>query len=119
MTELNWIALEQMEQLQEIDELSKTQPVVIFKHSTRCSISAASLSRMERKWNNQEASDLKPYYLDLIAHRDISNGLEQKYGIRHQSPQVLLIQQHKCVYDASHFGISFDDLIENIQQIPM
>lgn len=117
MSDMNWTNLTSIEQLGEIDQISNTTPVVIFKHSTRCSISAASLSRMERKWDNAKSGGLKPFYLDLIAHRDISNEIASRYGIEHQSPQVLLIHQGKCVYDTSHFGISFEDLIDNMSAV--
>ena len=114
---MNWKELTDVSQLAEIKELSKKQPVLIFKHSTRCSISAASLNRMERKWDDSKAQNLEAYYLDLIANRDISNAIEQQFGIYHQSPQVLLIQNGECVYDTSHFGISFDEVIENIKPV--
>lgn len=114
---INWNKLEQVEQLEEINSLSKEKPVVIFKHSTRCSISAASLNRLERKWDEAKAGNLTPYYLDLIKHRDISNEIENVYGIDHESPQVLLIKDGQCVYDNSHFGISFDEIIENIGSV--
>lgn len=114
---MNWKELTDLSQLDEITELSKNQPVLIFKHSTRCSISAASLNRLERKWDDTKAHKLEAYYLDLIANRDISNAIEQQFGIYHQSPQVLLIQNGECVYDNSHFGISFYEVIENIKPV--
>ena len=114
---MNWRELTSLDQLDEIGERSKPQPVLIFKHSTRCSISAASLNRLERKWDGDKAQNLEAYFLDLIAYRDISNETSAKFGIAHQSPQVLLIQNGECVYDNSHFGISFDELIENIKPV--
>lgn len=117
MTEMNWNPLTSIDQLEEINTLSQTQPVVIFKHSTRCSISAASLSRLERKWDLQKAGDVKTYFLDLIAYREVSNKIAELYGVDHQSPQVLIIQNGKSVYDNSHFGISFDEIVENIKPV--
>ncbi|WP_421892183.1 bacillithiol system redox-active protein YtxJ [Marinoscillum sp.] len=117
MTEINWNPLTSIDQLEEINTLSHTQPVVIFKHSTRCSISAASLSRLERKWDNQKVGELRPYFLDLIAYREVSNQIAERFGVDHQSPQVLIIQNGKSIYDNSHFGISFDEIVENIKPI--
>jgi bacillithiol system protein YtxJ len=114
MTEINWTELTSVEQLDELDSQSQSQPIFFFKHSTRCSISSASLSRLERKWDQKSAGNLKPVYLDLISNREVSNALSEKYGVEHQSPQVLLIKDGKCIYDNSHFGISFDELIEHI-----
>lgn len=114
MIDMNWKQLTTLEQLDEIDSISQKRPVFIFKHSTRCSISAAALSRLERKFNPEKAPSLEAHFLDLIAHRDVSNAIADRYGVEHQSPQVLLIQNGQCTYDSSHLGISFDEIIENI-----
>ena len=105
---MNWNKLISADQLDAIKEESAKQPVLIFKHSTTCSISAMALSRMERNWNDQLG--VKPYYLDLLANRPISNKIENVFGIEHESPQVLLIRNGQCVYDASHMSISFAGL---------
>ncbi len=105
---LNWNRLTSIDELEKIHSDSAEQPVVIFKHSTRCSISSAALARFERFWGDTPA--IKPYYLDLLAHRDVSNAIAAKYGIEHQSPQALLIQKGVCVYNASHMSIDVDDL---------
>ncbi len=105
---LNWHKLESLTDLEKIHSDSSGQPVLIFKHSTRCSISSAALARFERAWVG--TSGIKPYYLDLLAHRDVSNAIASKYGINHQSPQALLIKEGVCVYDASHLSIDVDDL---------
>jgi bacillithiol system protein YtxJ len=105
---MNWNKLNSDSQLAEIKEESENQPVLIFKHSTTCSISAMALSRMERNWNDQLG--VKPYYLDLLANRAISNKIVTEFGVDHESPQVLLIRNGECVYDASHMSISFAGL---------
>lgn len=114
---MNWKHLTQKLQLEEIDSQSQKQPIVIFKHSTRCSISAASLNRLERKWNAEKSANADAYILDLIANRELSNFIAEKYAIEHESPQVLLIQNGDCVYSNSHFGISFEELVENIKPL--
>ena len=98
---MNWVKLDNKNQLEEVKTLSEKQPVLIFKHSTRCSISSTSLNRLERAWKTDE---IKPYFLDLIAFRDISNQIAEEFSVEHQSPQVLLIGQGKCVYHTSHPG---------------
>lgn len=105
---MNWNNLTSDSQLATIKAESAQQPVLIFKHSTRCSISAMALSRMERNWD--DAAGIKPYYLDLIANRPVSNQIVDVFGVEHESPQVLLIQNGECIYDASHMSISFDAL---------
>jgi bacillithiol system protein YtxJ len=105
---MNWIPLTTETQLAEIKESSVTRPVVIFKHSTRCSISAVAKSRLERAAAPETISF---YYLDLIRFRSISDRIAADYNVPHESPQVLLIRNGECVYDESHSGITMDDLV--------
>jgi len=107
---MNWNKLDDLETLEEIINESEKSPVMIFKHSTSCSISSMALNRLERSWNENEMEEVKVYYLDLLAHRDISNTIAEKFGVPHQSPQVLLIKNGECVYDDSHMGISYQNL---------
>lgn len=107
--EINWEYLREVSQLEQILEESKEQPVLIYKHSTRCGISSMVLDRLERSWG-EEGNAIKPYFLDLIAYRNISNIVAEMFGVYHQSPQVILIKDGKAVYDDSHMGISFQAL---------
>ena len=111
---MNWNTLETPEKLQEIIKNSDTTPVLIFKHSTRCSISSMALSRFERQWNQEKVGNVAPYLLDLIQYRNVSNLIAQELGITHESPQVLLIENGKCTYHASHSAIYFDDLVGKV-----
>lgn len=104
---MNWIPLTSEAQLDEIVQLSETKPTIIFKHSTRCSISSTALSRLERAW---DAAETPAYYLDLIAYRPISSAIAEKFDIEHQSPQVLVINQGKCSYSATHWDIAMDEI---------
>ncbi len=110
---MNWNKLTETGQLTAIIEESHQQPVLIFKHSTRCSISSMAIDRLQRQWTDKEP--IKPYYLDLIQYREISNLIENKLGIIHQSPQVIVLKNGKAVYDNSHMGISYHDLLESIK----
>jgi bacillithiol system protein YtxJ len=107
---IQWNPLTSPEQLNSIIEESHTGPVLIFKHSTTCSISAASLDRIERKWNNDEMTGWKPYYLDLLAYRPASQAVASELGVEHQSPQAIVLFQGEPVYDASHFNISYEGI---------
>lgn len=108
---MNWIDLNSAEQLIVIRELSKTRPQVIFKHSTRCSISSMAKSRLERN-GQPETGDF--YFLDLIKYRMLSNKIAEDFAVTHESPQVLLIKNAECVYDESHSGIQMDEIAEQI-----
>jgi len=100
---MNWINLTDINQLDVISEESKTKPVVVFKHSTRCIISKMALRSFESDYNLGDAFEC--YYLDLIAYRDISNEIANRFGIEHQSPQILIIKNGIVIYNESHEGI--------------
>ncbi len=102
-SKINWIPLTDLGQLNEIMELSHQQPVAIFKHSTRCSISRMALKQFENEFDLE--GSVTPYYLDLLNHRDISQEIATRFDVYHQSPQLLLIKEGKSVYDASHSDI--------------
>jgi bacillithiol system protein YtxJ len=101
-----WIPLTSIGQLDEIVVLSNENPVVIFKHSTRCSISRFALKQFEKEFDFA----VDAYFLDLIEHRDISNEIATRFNVYHQSPQLLLIKNGKSVYDVSHDAIDAGEL---------
>lgn len=107
-----WNQLTSIDQIKEIDAESAHRKVIILKHSTRCSISTSVLNRLESNWKESDQNKLKPYYLDLLIHRDISNKLATHYNVEHESPQVLVIEKGKCIYTESHHGIRYEDLPE-------
>ena len=111
---MQWKDLIEIDQINNIKEASGYS--VIFKHSTRCSTSAMVLSRLERSWNATEAGDLKPYYLDLIAYRPVSNKIQDDFYVQHESPQALVIKNGHCVYNASHIDISYKEILELAKQ---
>jgi len=113
---INWVSLERPTQLDEIIEYSKQTPCLILKHSTRCAISSMAKYRLESDWNFSE-EELKPYLLDLIAHRQLSQQIADTFQVYHESPQVLLIRDGECTYDASHLDISVEELRECYEDV--
>lgn len=107
---MDWKILSEMDQLDQLSAESKLQPIVVFKHSTRCSISIMAKARLERSIQPEHISF---YYLDLLQHRDISNQLSERYSVYHESPQVLLIKNSECIYDESHNGIDMTEIVES------
>lgn len=110
---MNWKNLTTPQQLEEILEISKSTPVLIFKHSTRCSISSMAKYRLEGDWNFS-AEQIVPYYLDLITYRNISNQIAEDFDVYHESPQVLLIKDGECTYENSHLDITVEEIGEQI-----
>ena len=109
-----WKNLEHLTALEELDTASFTHPILILKHSTRCSISDVAKARLDREENLNGVDFI---YLDLIKHRDISNALAEKYNVHHESPQVLLIYKGECVFDESHIGISMAEIKEQVASL--
>ena len=99
-----WVRLTSISQLEELIASSDEKPVLLFKHSTACNISAMVLSRFEKSWQT-DAGACTCVYLDLRAHRDVSNAIAEKTGVLHESPQAILLKNHQVVYDASHGAI--------------
>lgn len=106
---MNWIHINNEAQLNEIIQKSSGKPQVIFKHSTRCSISSVALNRLQKAGFSDQ---IDFYYLDLISYRPLSNKIAELFKVQHESPQVLLIKEGKCIYDESHMGISMDEIEE-------
>lgn len=101
---LNWNKVASEDDLKAAVEASRDEPVLFFKHSTRCSISSMALRRFENEWD--ETSHCQLYFIDLIAHRPVSNALSEISGVAHQSPQAILIQDKNVSYHESHGAIS-------------
>jgi bacillithiol system protein YtxJ len=108
---MNWNKLTSEEQIDQVILESAAKPVLLFKHSTSCSISSMALDRLLRNWKPEDADKITPYYLDLLAYRNLSNLVAERFGIPHESPQVLLIQSGKVTYHESHYGISYAEIM--------
>lgn len=113
---MNWNKLTQLSQIEDIKELSEDIPVMIFKHSTRCSLSGMSLDRLLRNWKEEDHKNVLPYHLDIIENRELSNQISKEFGIPHQSPQILVIKKGISVYDNSHFGISYPEIMDVVKK---
>ncbi len=105
---INWNELTDLGQLNEIIAISNEKPVAIFKHSTRCSVSRMALKQFENEFNSSDK--VTPYFLDLIEYRDISNEIANRFGVTHQSPQLILIKEGKAIYNVSHSDIDAEEL---------
>ncbi len=104
-----WLRLTRLEQLSEIKEQSKGKPVAIFKHSTTCGISKMALRNFERAYTLTD-EQMKLYYLDLKAFRDVSDEVGYTFQVIHQSPQLIVIKNGVAVAHASHHNIRAEEL---------
>ncbi|MGK2864997.1 MAG: bacillithiol system redox-active protein YtxJ [Chitinophagaceae bacterium] len=104
-----WNNLKNVESLESLISRSAKQPQVIFKHSTRCSISSMIKNRLEKA---QAPDEINFHFLDLIAFRSLSDRIAEEFVVEHESPQILLIKNGACIYDKSHNAILMDDIID-------
>jgi bacillithiol system protein YtxJ len=114
---MNWNYLEHADQLNQIINESADTTILIFKHSTRCNISRATLDRLERNWKDAEVPNIKPYFLDLLSYRSAFQmplPINFRLSINHH--KFLLSVDGKSVYDNSHYGIDFSEIREKAKR---
>lgn len=103
-----WISLESMAQLDEIKINSANRTQLIFKHSTTCGISSMVLKMFNGSFDPSLDCDL--YFLPIQSHRELSNAIAEKFGVRHESPQLLILKDGKVSFHTSHGAIADLDL---------
>jgi bacillithiol system protein YtxJ len=109
----NWQHLTAVDRLDAITTASYQRPQLLFKHSTRCSISAGAKSRLDSGLNAlNDAFDL--HYLDLLSYREVSNAIADRFDVLHQSPQVIVVQNGKASYQMSHQLISVERILAQL-----
>lgn len=108
---MQWNIITDIAQVDDIK--SNTGLSLIFKHSTRCPVSAMAKRRFEMDWDVIPA-DVSLYFLDLISYRSVSAHIAETFQVHHESPQILLVKDGKCILDASHGDISADEVAEVI-----
>lgn len=104
MARIEWKTLQSSQDLLEAVEESKHKTVIIFKHSTRCSVSFMAKKGMEMQWD-YNPDDIQAYFLDLIAFRPLSNEIASKLGVDHESPQAIVLKDGIVVDHQSHGAI--------------
>ena len=100
--------LQQHEDLEELIERSKSSPILIFKHSTQCSISDAAYEELQKFMKNAE--DVPCGIVLVLENRVLSNAVASELGIRHESPQAIVIQDGRQKWTASHWSITAEAL---------
>jgi bacillithiol system protein YtxJ len=108
---LAWKLLTKIEEVDSLSVASNSTPQVIFKHSTRCSISIMAKNRLE---SLQPPPGILFHYLDLLTYREVSNYISSFFQVYHESPQVLIIKNGECTYVEAHNAITMDDIIDSI-----
>lgn len=113
---MRWIPITRPEHLLAVNEASREGAVLVFKHSKRCGISSLALDRLERAWKPADDKVFSAFFIDLWAHRDLSDAVAEQYGIEHQSPQALIIDAGKCVFAVSHSAIRYETVVAELER---
>lgn len=106
-----WKAIRSEEDLEKAIKESYENRVAIFKHSTSCFISKTVLKNFEKEIENSDEQNVSFYFLDLLAFRPISNKIAEDFEIRHESPQLIVLENGKAINNASHQDISLSQIL--------
>lgn len=99
-------------QWEELVEESYDRRTIIFKHSSRCGISSMVLRKFEKQVE-AKCAECNYYFVDIIQNRNISNLVQERTAVRHESPQVILLEKGKVMGHDSHGGILFMNIFQN------
>ena len=105
----------------EIDELDKLlseseqRPLLLFKHSYTCGISAEALDELLAHLDGDKAASARYALVTVQTHREVSNAVARKLGVRHETPQALLVRDGQVVWTASHFRVTANAMLEAIR----
>jgi bacillithiol system protein YtxJ len=106
---MEWKAIKNESTFYEIQEISDREKVLIFKYTPDNVVSHVIRTLLQREWN-APFMNMKTYCVDVINHKDVSDQITNQFGIEHNSPQVLVIKQGKCIYVKANGHIKFNDL---------
>lgn len=93
---------------QQLKQIFESERAVIFKHSTRCPISAHAFSEMERF--HQGNPDIRFFVVHVVEDEPLSDYVTRNTGVRHESPQLLLLERGTVRWHASHFDVAASSL---------
>lgn len=107
--------------VQDVDELDKllgesdARPVLLFKHSYTCGISAEALDELLAHLGNETLERARYALVTVQTHREVSNAVSRKLGVRHETPQAMVIRDGQVVWSASHFRVTADAMLHAIR----
>jgi bacillithiol system protein YtxJ len=87
---------------------SNRKPIIVFKHSNACPISARAYREMQKL---EDQVNL----LEVQAAPDVSRELATMTGVRHETPQVIVLRGGKAVWNVSHFDVKADNVVKALQ----
>jgi monothiol bacilliredoxin len=109
MIETQFTPINDTDALEQVLARSHNEPVILFKHSTTCPISASAYRQM-----SQVSGDVSLVVVQRA--RDVSKEIEARTGIRHESPQAIVLRNGEAVWTASHFDITSDAVEKAVRE---
>lgn len=91
---------------------SNTEPVFIFKHSTRCPVSSQARAEVESYLRQADKASPPVFINYVVESRPVSREIESSLGVRHESPQILLIRGGKAVWSTTHGGVRAEAMLQ-------
>lgn len=107
--ENHFVKVTDIKEFEELADRSKERPVVIFKHSLTCPISSTAYDQMA-KFAGEVA------LVEVQRARALSNEIENRLGVNHESPQVIVLSKGQVVWNASHFSITANAVAEAVRE---
>ena len=101
----NLTTVSAVDQLEQLLATSTDKPLLLFKHSYSCGVSAEALDELMAHLD-QDAADVTYAMVTVQTHRDVSNAVAKHLGIRHETPQAILVRDGRVVWSASHFRVN-------------
>jgi bacillithiol system protein YtxJ len=95
---------------------SRERPVLLFKHSRYCGVSCEALDELQSHMGSQSESTAAYKMVTVQTHRSVSDAIAQRLGIRHETPQAILLRDGKAVWNASHFRITSNELNQIVSE---
>lgn len=105
----NLTTLQQLDELDRLIAVSEERPVLLFKHSYTCGVSAEALDELIAHLND-EITGVQYAMVTVQTHREVSNAVSTRLGVRHETPQALLVRDGRVVWSASHFRVNAAEL---------
>ena len=96
---------------------SRHRPLLLFKHSYSCGVSAEALDELLAHLTVNRGN-ARYAMVTVQTHREVSNAIAARLGVRHETPQALLVQDGRVVWSASHFRVNGEALEKALAQSP-
>lgn len=110
----NLIPVHGIDELEQLLSESGTRPLLLFKHSHTCGISVEALDELLSHLGHEHAESARYALVTVQTHRDVSKAVAARLGVRHETPQALVIRDGQVVWAASHFRVTADAMLAAI-----